>query len=113
MNSLMDYLNEFNKLTLDLINEVNKGDFEAIDLLIGKRQKVISEVEGLNYNKEEFEKVCSKLNLVENNKELEKVLNLKREYLREEIDELNKSRKANNGYNSRMYTKSVVFSKKI
>ncbi|MBU5483069.1 flagellar protein FliT [Clostridium sp. MSJ-11] len=112
MNELRESLVKFNKLTLEIISDIKEGNIDSIDSLMDDRQKIIDFIESIDYSKEEFIDICNKLKIIENNKELEKIIKDKKEELRNELGELKVTRKANNGYNHRS-SNALIFSKKI
>ncbi|GAA0724315.1 hypothetical protein GCM10008905_18030 [Clostridium malenominatum] len=110
---LKDYLISFNQLTLELIAKINSQNLECLEEIMDKRQRIIEKIENIPYTQEEFIKFCIEINLLDNNEKLQGLLNKKKKEIRQDITELNTNRKANQGYNQKFYTKSIVFTKKI
>jgi len=110
---LKDNLKQYKDITLELISNVEKDNFEILDMLLSNRQNVIDEIEKLNYTKEEFLNLCKELNILVLQQKLTKLMNMKKANLRNDIDALTNSQNANKSYNKKFAVDSVFFNKKI
>lgn len=111
--NLKDNLKQYKDITLELISNVEKDNFEILDMLLSNRQNVIDEIEKLNYAKEEFFNLCKELDILVLQQKLTKLMNMKKANLRNDIDALTSSQNANKSYNKKFAVDSVFFNKKI
>jgi hypothetical protein len=113
MSELEKFLLEFKKVTLDMEKLIEKEDFDSLDKLIEKRQITINNIEKLKYTKEEFKNICENLDILSEDKKINKLLSEKKEEIKNQMAEINKSQQANKKYNKHLYQNSGVFSTKI
>lgn len=111
--NLKEELTKYKDLTLELINSVEKEDYDSLDSLLADRQNVIDTIDELTYSKEEFLYLCKNLDILVLNQKLIKISNQKKSEIRKHIDELRVSKNANKSYNKRFAVDSVFFNKKI
>ncbi|WP_027625835.1 flagellar protein FliT [Clostridium lundense] len=110
---IKEYLQSFKDITIKLIYNVKEDDLDAVDSLMEERQKIIDNIDHMEFSKEEFVDIAKELNIIEYDKELEKVINEKKANIKEEMRKLSTNRNANVNYNKKFYSNSTIFSKKI
>lgn len=113
MEKLRENLIDFQRLTAALINALNKEDYNALDMIFNEREEIINSIKRLDYVSEDFKKISSELRLSELEDSLNKLLNEKRQSVREQMNRLKASKMANNNYQKSFKSDSMFFSKKI
>jgi hypothetical protein len=106
-------LKEYKNITLEIINSLEKEDYDALGQLISNRQNIIDEIDKLSYSKEEFVKICKELDILMIQQKLVKLINEKKASLRNNMNNLATSQNANKSYNRRYSVDSIFFNKKI
>lgn len=110
---LKDGLKDYKNITLDIINSLEKEDYDVLEQLISNRQNIIDEIDKLSYSKEEFVKICKELDILMLQQKLVKLINEKKASLRNNMNNLATSQNANKSYNRRYSVDSIFFNKKI
>ncbi len=64
MNELRNKLIKFREITLNIIDSLEKEDYDTPEKLLGQRDNIIKEINNLNYKKEEFKKIDEELELL-------------------------------------------------
>lgn len=113
MEKLRESLMNFQRLTAALINILKLEDYDAIDEVLNEREEIINTVRTLNYNSKDFKRISSELRLSELETVLNKLLNEKRQFVRDQMNKLKTSKMANNNYQRSFKPDSMFFSKKI
>lgn len=111
--NLKSQLEAFKKITLELIQKMENGEFEDLDNLLQSRQTIIEKIENLNYSHKEFKVLAEDIDLLRLQKKLSELMNQKKLELRNEIDKISEIKNANKSYKSKHSLDSVFFSKKI
>ncbi|KAJ53506.1 hypothetical protein CTM_02624 [Clostridium tetanomorphum DSM 665] len=107
------HLENFKDITLQLIDKVKEDDFDSVDMLMEERQKIIDNMDSVEFSQDEFVNIAKELNIIEYDKELEKVIIEKKAKIKEEMGKIITNRNANTSYNKKFYSNSTIFSKKI
>lgn len=113
MSVIKEYLEKFKDITLQLMDKVKKDDFDTVDMLMEERQKIIDNIDHMEFSQDEFVNIAKELNIIEYDKELEKVINEKKAKIKEEMRRLSTNRNANTNYNKKFYSSSTIFTKTI
>lgn len=111
--NLREKLNEYKNITIKLIDEIEREEYDNLDKLLSKRQDLINDIEKLKYTKEDFLKLCKEFDILVLQQKLIKLTNEKKANLRHNIDNLSASQTANKSYGKRYAVDSVFFNKKI
>lgn len=104
---------EFKNVTEKLIDAVNNNLDEKIDNLFIERQKLINDIQQLQYIKEEFKKICDETNLVETSKKLEEAVARKLIEIKDKMNSLHENSIANKSYIQNSNIKKSFFSTKV
>ncbi len=64
MNKLKEQLINYRELTLEIIQTLEKGDYDAPKELLNERQNIINNISKLSYTKEEFKNIDYELDLM-------------------------------------------------
>lgn len=107
------HLEKFKDITLQLICRVKEDDFDSVDVLMEERQKIIDNIDSVEFSQDKFVNIAKELNIIEYDKELEKIIIEKKAKIKEEMGKIITNRNANTSYNKKFYSNSTIFSKKI
>lgn len=111
-NELVKALGEYRKYTIELINCLEREDYNSLEYFLNKRQQILDELSNSNYTKEQFSKVSKKLELLVYQQKLNDLMIEKRDKVKQDINRLVQSKNASNMYNRNGY-EAKIFSKKI
>lgn len=112
-NELKMVLEKFISITIQIIGELKADNFNELKLLFDKRQELIDYIDKMEYSKGDFTKIANELKLLDYQKKVEELMNLKRNSVRVELEKLIKSKTANKSYNKGHNVDSLYFNKKI
>ena len=112
-NMLEETLVSFKKLSTELLDCLNKEDNDNLEELLDKRGKLIETISTQNFNQNDFITISSKLELVELENQINKLLSEKKHKARIEIEKVNTVKKANNNYQRNFQPDSLFFNRKI
>lgn len=103
---------KYKNVTLTIMEIVNSENYEKLDEFFSQRQLILDEMNRLNYSKGELKKFYLKYNLDKLNKTLEEEIKKRKEELLIKIKENQKRKRAMNGY-SNLQAKSVFLSREF
>lgn len=106
-------LEEYRNTTLELIEALEKEEFNSLQQLLNKRQALIEEISTLNYSQEEFKEACDFFNILKLQYKLNSLMKEKQIEIKEKINNNMKEKNANKAYNSAFYTPNRFLNKKI
>ncbi len=112
-SELETLLFQYKALTLNLIELLEKDDFESLERIFDLRQKVIFNIEKIDFDSKDFKNVCKEINLLPLQQRLTIMINKKKAVVKNEINNLEVTRVANKGYNREQSIDSLYISKKI
>lgn len=110
---LKAHLNRYGMITKNIIDTLQKDEFDDLNELFLERQQVIENINMLNYSSDEFKILCSDYEILVLEEELQKILNEKKNYVRTQIDKLSGYKNAKNNYTKKFSLDSIYFNKKI
>lgn len=110
---LKEALGIYKQDTLKLIASLENNDFNALEVLVNKRQQTIDNINELEYTHQEFSEIAEELQILIYQKKLSDLMLRKREETRGELNRISNAKNASNMYNKRMYSNSMVFNKTI
>ncbi|WP_050606980.1 hypothetical protein [Clostridium niameyense] len=113
MNRLREYLIEYKKLTLSIIEAVEKEDYEAPEIFLNKKQEVIYSINSLEYTREEFIKLSKELELPQLEQKLNKVTVMKKQNLKQKINRALEGKEVSRNYNMIQIKDYNVLNRKI
>lgn len=113
MEQLTTAMVEYKNITKQLISCLSKDDFDSLDYLFKKRGKVIDLINTINYTQTEFQMICTKLEILPLQKELEKLTSAKRTELLNKLNQVSIGKNVNSIYNKKLYVDSIFLNKKI
>lgn len=108
--NLDECLEKYKNITLELIYKTKHG--EDLEKLINKRENMIKELRNINCSKEDIKEKLDTLNIMELDKELQKLVNQEKIKTKEQIDNLKKARSLRKSYNN-SHEPVTFFSAKI
>ncbi|MBE6058355.1 flagellar protein FliT, partial [Clostridium sp.] len=74
MNELRNKLIKFREITLNIIDSLEKEDYDSPERLLEERENIIKEINNLDYQKEEFKKIDKELELLVIEKKLQNLM---------------------------------------
>lgn len=92
----MDIFNKYKEVNIKIINSI-KNDTEDTNLL-QEREQIIKEMLGMNISKEEMKNIYDKMGLRELDNQLEEILRQKMIDVKNQMNNIAKSRVASKGY---------------
>lgn len=113
MEELKGYLVAFKSITCSLIDCLAKDNYDDLDTLLNERQSIISNIEKLQYNGEEFVKIAEELEIDELQNNLNSQFIKKRIELVDNIKKISANRNVQNSYNNNASQDSFFFNKKL
>ncbi|AWI03672.1 flagellar protein FliT [Clostridium drakei] len=109
---LKEALTKYKNCTLQLIEAVEKEDYDILQIMLDERQEIIDSMSNIEYTKEQFVNFTEELNIVAFQKKLTELMYEKRNNLKKELSKISNSRIANKSYNSRLY-QTTIFNKRF
>ncbi|MDR3593983.1 flagellar protein FliT [Clostridium sp.] len=103
---------KYKDITLTIIEGVKSEEYEQLDEISNQRQLILDNINKINHSKEELKKFYLKYDIDKLDKTLASEMNIKRQELLEKIKESKKRQTAMNGYNS-LSAKAVFLSKEF
>lgn len=104
-------LSKYRDISVKLIECAENEDYDFLEDLLNERQRVIENIELLQYSKEEFTQICNKLNILSLQKKLDEVMNEKRGKVKKELESLKERKNARKTYNKAYAMDYVVFNR--
>jgi c-di-GMP-binding flagellar brake protein YcgR len=112
-NKLEALLLQYNALTLNLIELLENDDFDSLERVFDLRQKVISNIDNIEFDSIDFKNVCKEVDLLPLQQRLTIIINKKKAMLKNEINNLEVTRIANKSYKTEHSIDSLYFNEKI
>lgn len=109
---LNELLNQYKNMTIKIIECLENDKFSDMQLLIEAREDIIDGIKNSEYTQEEFKQLCSNLDLINLEHQLNVLINTKKSSIKEKLDKSIKRSQVNDCYN-KMQTGSFIFSKKV
>lgn len=113
MNELKDKLIRFREVTLNVIDSLEKEDYDSPEALLNHRENIIKEIKTLKYNKEEFKKINEELKLMIIEKKLNDLMASKKEALKLRLKESTEMKNANQNYAIKQFGNDNILDTKI
>lgn len=110
---LKDKLIEYRDLTRVLIEALEKDVLNELEDNFNKRQKIIDDINNLDYTCEQFKCASQEINLIQLEENLKQLLNLKKQAIKEKMNNVRKSRNAHNAYNKKFINNSFFIKKTV
>lgn len=107
------YLLNYREMSLKIIAELEKDNFDNLEKLINDRQGIIDNISKLNYSSEDFASIAEKLELTKIENKMRLLMQEKRNKAKRELDGLNNSKQARKNYTKGFQVDSIFFNKKI
>jgi hypothetical protein len=98
-------------VTCELIDKLQKGDYDELQGLMDERQKILDGLEKLHCTKEQYHDAAYQFQVIALQNKLSKMTAEKRHKLRQKIDDISKRKTLTKGYNK--HIGASIFSKKI
>ena len=98
-------------VTCELIDKLQKDDYDALQGLMDKRQKTLDGLEKLHCTKEQYRDAAYQFQVIALQNKLSKMMDEKKHKLKQKIDDISKRKILTKGYNK--HIGANIFSKKI
>ncbi|OAA83174.1 flagellar protein FliT [Clostridium ljungdahlii] len=98
-------------VTCELIDKLQKNDYDALENLMDERQKLLDNLEKLHCTKERYRDAIDQFQVITFQQKLSKIMAEKKHKLREKIDDISRRKSLTKGYNK--HIGASIFSKKI
>lgn len=112
-NELKTLLEKYKNISLNILMLAHSEEYDPIETLINERQSIINSINNINYKKEEFIDISNKLGLKELEFKLAKLLELKKEKAKKQMEDFVNSKNANNNYKKNYSVDSLFFNKQV
>lgn len=113
MDRLNELLNEYSKITDKILSELKNEEYDQVNLSLENRKKIIGKIEKINYDRDEFKRIGSLLNLEEKEKELNNALEEKLIEKKDALGRISKAKHVNKEYKKAYSVDSIFINKKI
>lgn len=113
VQKLKAHLSHYRELTLNLIKAIEEDNLDDLDKFLEAREKIIENINSMNYDKEIFKELCTNFKLVPLQEKLTFLMNERKNSLRKDMDKLSESKNANKSYKKRFSVDAIYFNKKI
>ncbi|AVQ44417.1 TPA: flagellar protein FliT [Clostridium sporogenes] len=113
MNKLKEQLIKYRELTLDLIQILEKGDYDAPKKLLDERQAIINNINKFSYTKEEFRNINYELDLMLVEKKLQTIMLKRKAELKQKLNNASETKEATKSYNMKQFKSQYILNKTI
>ncbi|HIG0354961.1 TPA: flagellar protein FliT [Clostridium sporogenes] len=113
MNELRNKLIKFREITLNIIDSLEKEDYDTPEELLGQRDNIIKEINDLNYKKEEFKKIDKELELLLIEKKLQNLMIEKKAMIKLKLKKASENKEANKNYSTKQFDTQSILNTKI
>jgi len=113
MDELRNKLIKFRKITLNIIDSLEKEDYDSPGSLLKERENIIKEINNLNYKKEEFKKTGEELELLSIEKKLQSIMIEKKAKIKLKLKKASENKEANKNYNTKQFNTQNILNTKI
>ncbi|ACA56133.1 flagellar protein FliT [Clostridium botulinum] len=113
MNKLKEQLINYRELTLEMIQILEKEDYDAPKELLNERQNIINNINRLSYTKEEFKNINDELDLMLVEKKLQVIMLKRRAELKQKLNNASDSKEAAKSYNMKQFSSQYILNKTI
>lgn len=107
------YLSQFREKTIELINLLEKEEYDKLDDVLNSREKIIKHIRGIGSDSDVFKELCVSLKIIPLEQKLNSILNLKKSKIQKELNKISNKTSANKTYNKSFSVDSLYLSKKI
>jgi hypothetical protein len=106
-------LEKFKECSLNIIDMVEKEDYDELESKFSKRQHILDTINKMNYSKEELAKLVEELEIMAISQKISNIIKLKKDILKIQIEDSAIKKNANSNYNKSLINNFHIFSKKI
>lgn len=106
-------LQNFLRVTNKIIEDLLQADYDSLDALFDNRQRIIDNIDALDFEKDTFISIAKELGVQEQDIQLNELLVSARVNVRQNIDALSNHWNAKNGYTKKFSVDALYYNKKI
>lgn len=81
MDKIEEILKKYKAVTIEIMHDVERGDYGEIQPLFSNRELLIGSIEGMDLNMEDFKRALKQERIVEADDELRKTINSRKKQL--------------------------------
>lgn len=112
-NQLKILLGKYQNISLNILKLTYDEEYDSMEALINERQAIINNINNLDYTKDEFINIAKELKIEELEFKINKLLQLKKEQSKKQMEDFITSKNANNNYKKNYSIDSLFFNKKV
>ncbi|NLU07154.1 MAG: hypothetical protein GXW91_02745 [Clostridiales bacterium] len=109
---LRETMKNLKGVTCELVDKLEQDDYDALENLIDKRQKLVNTLENIGCTKEQYSAAVKEFEIIHLQDKLWKMMNQKKSGLRKKINNISQKKVMTKSYNNR-HLGGNIFSKKI
>jgi hypothetical protein len=113
IDKLKEEFKNYKDITLKLVKVLEEEKYDELNDLLSERQELIDKVNSINYKRADIASVFSELKLLEAEDKLKDLMKKKMDGVKDNIDNLAKTKRAGKSYNSKFSVDPIYFNKKI
>ncbi|HDK7138028.1 flagellar protein FliT [Clostridium botulinum] len=113
MDKLKENLIKYRDLTLNIIEALEREDYDIPEKFLEERQSIINEINNLPHTKEEFKSINNELDLILLEKKLQTVMLKRKVELKQKINNALESKEATKSYNMKQFNSQSILNKTI
>ncbi|WP_409068665.1 flagellar protein FliT [Clostridium sp. FAM 1755] len=113
MDELRNKLIKFREITLNIIDSLEKEDYDSPENLLEERENITKEISNLNYKKEEFKIIGEELELLLIEKKLQSIMIEKRSKIKLKLKKALDNKEANKNYSTKQFNTQNILNTKI
>ena len=113
MDELRSKLIKFREITLNIIDSLEKEDYDSPENLLEERENITKEISNLNYKKEEFKIIGEELELLLIEKKLQNLMIEKKAMIKLKLKEDSENKEANKNYSTKQFSTQNILNTKI
>lgn len=87
-----EVLKKYKAITIEIIDDVKRGDYEKIRPLFSNREMILQELKNTDFDREDFKKVLEQEKIIETDEKLKKLLEERKKQV---VMQMNNSSSAN------------------
>lgn len=107
------YLSQFRGKTIELINFLEKEEYDKLDEVLNDREEIINLIAEISSEKGIFRGLCANMKIIPLEQKLNSMLNLKKSDIQKELSKISNKTSANKNYNKSFSVDSLYLSKKV
>ncbi|NFS08523.1 flagellar protein FliT [Clostridium botulinum] len=113
MDKLKENLIKYRDLTLNIIEALEREDYDVPEKFLEERQSIINEINKLSYTKEEFKSINDELDLMLLEKKLQTIMLKRKVELKQKLNNTLENKEATKLYSMKQFNLQSILNKTI